>query len=131
MTAAKYHSSRPDAWVSPLGEPGMVRVKNGALHYKIVGVAPNRVVEGAAPRGAPSDFYLCAWGKRRSADFVIRYFPSKKGWAALDIRHAVRSQALNQLTAFWFGQRRHQAYFPTEDAAVMWAMHHCGTEVAQ
>lgn len=98
--------------------------------YKIVGVAPNRVWEGRMT-GSPSDYRLCAWGKQSNVQFVIRFFPTRKGWGVLDIRRAFPRALASKKITIWRGHQRHDTYFPNEDAAVMWAMHHCGVEPAQ
>lgn len=103
-----------------------------ATRYKIIGIAPGRTIEGWMD-GAPSDARLCQWGKfyRREVQFVIRYFPSMNGWAVLDIRNALQVVLRAKGISIWKGQKRHSVYFPNEDAAVMWAMHQTGTEIAQ
>lgn len=35
---------------------------------------------------APTNNQLCAWAHRNKLAFVVRYYPSKKGWRALDTR---------------------------------------------
>jgi hypothetical protein len=93
--------------------------------YKVLGVSSKRVVERTRS-GAPQERWLISWGKSHHVDFVIRYLPSKKGWRVLDIRAALEVGPAGGLR-FYTGQRRHPRYWPSEDAAVMFAMAQTGT----
>lgn len=90
--------------------------------YKIIGLCGQRSVEGTR-LAAPSENWLCEWGKARRCDFVIRYFPSRKGWRVLDIRNASSWQMPGVRRPMWTGMICGKRYFPTEDAAVMAALH--------
>lgn len=94
--------------------------------YRIVGVASGYCREWTCTK-APSDALLCTYGRRTNVDFMIRYFPSKKGWVVLDIRKALPLGAGSH--QWWSGQVRWEKVFPSEDAAVMVAMHQTGTTI--
>jgi hypothetical protein len=52
--------------------------------------------------------------------FVIRYWPSRKGWRVLDARHAVPVMVSG--CRRWFGHRFFPGVYPTQEAAVMHAL---------
>lgn len=54
---------------------------------------------------------------------MIRYMPSRKGWIITDIRKAFRRQPAESPRYFWVGHARLQRTYPSEDAAVMMALH--------
>lgn len=96
---------------------------NPAAPYRIIGLRGQHIVEGKR-RGSPAESWLCHWGKERRCDFVIRYFPSRKGWRVLDIREATcTSINMGRRVDVWRGQKRGQRYWPNADAAVMAALH--------
>lgn len=95
--------------------------------YKIIAVRPHGTFEKKT-RGAPVESSIIAWALSRRGSFVIRYYPSKRGWRLIDLRNVVRipiSNAGRPIDAFK-GQIRGTKYYPTEDAAVMVAMHMIG-----
>lgn len=97
--------------------------KKSAARYLLLGVHPRGLVVEGHTRGAPSDALLCDWGKSRGCSFVVRYFPTKKGWTALDIRNARQSTPIPPNNyVIWRGQVRLPRIYPSEDAAVMHAM---------
>lgn len=94
--------------------------------YEVIGVARGgTVIEHKLGKlGAPPENWLCAWGKAKGCAFVIRYFPSKKGWRVLDIRNATGRQAAGgRGFQMWQGQVRGTRYWPNKDAAIMYAIH--------
>ena len=91
-------------------------------HYPVSFVAGSRVTIHRH-RGAPGDSWMCSFGKKRGAQFAIRYFPSKKAWIALDIRKAVETSGYGRNgQKWWVGQKRIPRQFPTEDAAVVYVI---------
>lgn len=94
---------------------------NPAADYKVIGVAQGRVIEERRP-GAPTEGWLVGWGRRGGCAFVIRYFPSRRGWRILDIRNVQFFAASNRHSSWYTGQQRGERYYPNEDAAVMVAM---------
>lgn len=102
---------------------------SGSGHYRVVAICRHGVFDQLYKRGAPPENWLCAFGKSKGAAFVARYFPSKKGWRLLDIRGAV-AVTINgkQRVNVYRGQVRGTKYYPTEDAAVMVAMHKLGCQ---
>ena len=98
--------------------------KKSAVRYTLLGIhaSTGGVVEGHR-RGSPSESFLCSWGKARGCAFVIRYWPSLKGWRILDIRKAVESRRGSPHNySIWNGQTRGTRLYPNEDAAVMHAL---------
>ena len=93
--------------------------------YKRIGITKDgKIIEWTPHRdGAPNEAWLIAWGKERYCAIVIRYFPSRKGWRLIDIRNAVQKSVGYKSYPQWFGQVRGTRYYPTEDAAVMAAIH--------
>lgn len=99
----------------------------GSTTYKLIGVRGDHVVEGKT-EGSPSEAKLCNWGRQRGRFFVIRYFPSRRGWRILDIRKAIAvTMRINgRPVPVWRGQVRGTKYYATEEAAVMVAIHKQG-----
>lgn len=99
----------------------MTRPERG---YEVYGVLPGKVVKHRFLT-APSDMQLVAWGLKAGASFVVRYWPSKKGWAALDIRKA-RTFDVRLATGRAYpsatGHIRGTTVYPSIDAAVMHLM---------
>lgn len=95
--------------------------------YKIIAVRPHGTFEKKT-RGAPTESSIIAWARNRNAPFVIRYYPSRKGWRILDLRKVVEGVMSrgNRSIAIYKGQLRGTKYYETEDAAVMVAMHMIG-----
>ena len=104
---------------------------NPNLPYRMVAVAPNATFTRNV-QNAPTPAQIATFAEIRSAHFVVRYYPSKKGWMVTDVRQR-REINLRQGRTVWDTRSlvRHPKVFPSEDAAVMWAMHHTGTEVVQ
>lgn len=104
--------------------------------YKLIGVrADGTIVETRNPlQKSPGDAFLCQWGFNRKCAVVIRFWPSLKGWRALDIR-AAREGAPHYSPngghsyPRWVGQVRGKRVFPNEDAAVMHAMFILGRQL--
>lgn len=95
--------------------------------YKVIAVLPGGGVIEKRKRGAPPENWMIDFGRARRAAFVIRYFPSKKGWRVLDIRKVlavpVPGGAGGRPLTIYTGQGRGTRYYPNEDAAVMVAIH--------
>lgn len=99
--------------------------------YKVVGVG--RSPEGVVTRernfsGAPTDNRLATWAQATEKcvklEFVTRYFPSKKGWLVLDLRHVSAHLRLPMgRFALWGNISRYRRTLPTEDAAIMLMLH--------
>ncbi len=100
---------------------------NPATKYHIIGVKGTEVRTGVH-EGAPSESWLCAWGMRRQVDFVIRYFPSRKGWRVLDIRDVISVMPSPHSARMFYTGQRHSKFYGTEDAAVMVAIHMGGQQ---
>jgi hypothetical protein len=95
------------------------------LIYKIVGVSHGK--EARQQRGgAPTESWMIEWGRGRGVDFVIRYFPSRKGWRVLDIRNAkpidLGGSWKTRRVKAYRGQARGMRYWGSEDAAIMAAL---------
>lgn len=89
--------------------------------YKLVGLRRDGSTVEQLNLPRPTDAKMCAWGKRRGCVMVFRYWPSKKGWTALNIHNAqefVRTGRLGRYSE-WTGAVRGTRVYPTEDAAVM------------
>lgn len=76
-------------------------------------------------RGAPSDTKVAAYfrGKTTPFDLAVRYYPSRKGWMIIDMRHAVLVTTPTGDGPFWRGLDRHPKVYPSEEAAIMKAIH--------
>ncbi len=94
--------------------------------YKVIGITSSKRIVETTRNGAPTESFMCEWGKGRRAEFVIRYFPSRKGWRILDLRTASSWQMPGVRRPAWRGQKRDPKFYPTEDAAVMVALHRLG-----
>lgn len=99
--------------------------------YKLIGVAPSRTTS-TQHRNAPTNHQMAAYADRNGLHFVIRYYPTRKGWMVLDVRNR-RRMDLHNRKSVWVSKSlaRHPRVFPSEDAAVMWAMHQTGIEITQ
>lgn len=79
-------------------------------------------------RGAPSDARIAQYFRATLAvgkyDLAVRYYPSKKGWMITDLRRATcdRYTAKNS-GPFWQGMVRYPKVYPSEEAAIMKAIH--------
>lgn len=98
---------------------------NGA--YKIVLVRVPNAVKVYRSAKAPDTDRMLERAKQNRSLFVIRYWPSRKGWRVLDARKAQCFDMPNGRGGFypkWSGHRYLNAVFPSEDAAVMaaWAL---------
>lgn len=71
---------------------------------------------------APKTEWMLERGKNNAALFAIRYWPSKKGWRVLDMRDAQSFIVPMALHTKWTGHRFVEKIFPSEDAAVMYAI---------
>lgn len=81
----------------------MVGIRRGETHAKL------------SPRpGAPSEAEMIGWAKDLGCGFVGRYYPTRKGWLALDIRE-VREVSYRRFTNYSRGRR----IYPSESAMVM------------
>lgn len=90
--------------------------------YQIVFVRCGGVHRSARVSKAPRTEWMLERGKRYGALFVIRYWPSKKGWRVLDMRKAQSFQFGSTGHTEWMGHRHLKTIFPSEDAAVMAAI---------
>jgi hypothetical protein len=97
-----------------------------AATYKVLLVKPGGVIKEHSHVGAPPESTLLRWGTSLKAGFVIRYFPSKRGWRLLDVRTAQFFSSADRRQGRWVGHVRGQKYYETEDAAVMVAIHKLG-----
>lgn len=91
--------------------------------YRIIAVRRDGSQQEREVVGAPDDSNLATFGKRHHAAMVIRYFPSKQAWFALDIRSAAMAGSKDGKTGWWTGLSRYEKPFPTAEAAIMWAIH--------
>ena len=92
--------------------------------YKIIGVhADGRTRVWSKLVGAPNDAWLCSRGTSYKCGAMVRYMPSRKGWTVTDVRHAQHVIPLNFSYSKWVGYSRSPRIFPTEEAAVMFAIH--------
>ena len=93
-----------------------------AARYELTGIClGGRTVHGVHKHGAPSAGQLCTWGKAKGAAFVMRYYPSKRGWRLLDIRKAIQAGG-NSSPRFWVGMVTGERIYPSMDAAIMHAI---------
>ena len=99
------------------------------MSYDVIGVRTDGSVIRNLKRWkkAPNDMQLFEWGHKRACAVVIRFWPSKKGWMPLDIREAaiiVGARYGRQSGAMYTRLvRGHRGrVFPSEDAAVMYAL---------
>lgn len=95
--------------------------------YLLVGVKSGAMVQSKRrTHKAPTEATMIKWGKERGCLFVLRYFPSKKGWRALDIRGASVSEMAHPYRGMHFpivhGAVRGTRYWPTAEAAAMYLM---------
>lgn len=91
--------------------------------YRIIGVVtPTRIIERERI-GAPSQTWMCSWGTERMVRFVVRYYPSRKGWRVIDIRNARCARVGSNKV--WVGVTSPGKVYPTEASAVMFAIHMC------
>ncbi len=74
----------------------------------------------------PSNYQLCATGSFRGAQFAARYWPSRKCWRLIDMRHA---QRIVGNFVHWIGFKWLDVRFPSEEAAMMYARHFAAIEV--
>lgn len=65
----------------------------------------------------PGESSMINWGKKHDCVVVARFYPSRKGWQATDIRKARFGG--NSSVRFWTGQVRSDRVYPSEDALVM------------
>lgn len=97
-----------------------------ADRYKITMITKSRDVKVRSTHGAPSEQRQCRLAERYSAAFVIRYWPSKKGWQILDTRkmHCVGSFTAKNgaIIPKFVGHQRSPKIYPNEHAAVMHAL---------
>lgn len=93
--------------------------------YRCLFVIPGAQVRRIAREGAPDDRWLCDKAIRYQAAFAIRYRPTLKGWVVLDTRNAVHivHAPHGRNYKVYDGHVRINRVFPTEDAAVMYALH--------
>jgi len=97
--------------------------------YTIIGIprADPLKVRSRTIAGAPRDTILLSWALRHKLAFVIRYFPSKKGWGIYDTRQVCplpsKIGAFGQAYAQYGGWKRLPRTYASEDAAVMKAIH--------
>lgn len=91
--------------------------------YFVVGVRLGGGIERWKHNGAPTDSWMISRGRRYHCGAVLRYYPTKRGWCILDIRKAMQLQSADRRSTWWRGQVRYGQTFPSEDAAVMAAIH--------
>jgi hypothetical protein len=97
-------------------------VTNPAADYEIIYLTAHGMIH-KKHSGAPSEQWLISTGKRSRAQFVIRYFPSRKGWRILDVRNVSEHAFTGSRRLTWSGQVRGDRYWPNKDAAIMYALH--------
>lgn len=91
--------------------------------YHLYGLKLDGGIVQSPPRMyAPGESLMCAWGKQAGCAFVIRNYPLKGGYRALDIRAASETQLFDK-RRFWKGQRYFERVYPTPDAAAMHLFH--------
>lgn len=93
--------------------------------YVMTGIRGTRVVKSKGRSKPPTDVQMAVWGKERGLNFVLRFWPSKKGWMALDIRNAqVFDRATQRGTRYpsVVGHIRGTRVYPNEESAVMHLM---------
>lgn len=93
--------------------------------YKLIGISSGKWQY--SKRGfdkAPQTHQMITWGRRVRAWFVVRYYPSRKGWMATDIREVFEREMLvhGRKLKVWAGEKRGKRVYPTEDAAIMHLM---------
>lgn len=96
--------------------------------YKIIAIRPHGTFERKV-KGAPSESSVIAWARNRSAPFVTRYYPSKRGWRLIDLRNVIEVPVYigkGRQSMQYKGFIRGDKYYETEDQAVMVAMHRIG-----
>lgn len=93
-----------------------------AARYKMIGVTRGGggVIERTVT-GAPSESKLVGWAAEKGCGAAIRYYPSKRGWGLYDVRRAL--PVMMGRAKVWRNFQRSTRYWPTEDAAVMAAVH--------
>jgi len=90
--------------------------------YQVVFVRRGGTTKVWRTAKAPKTEWMLERGKNNAALFVVRYWPSKKGWRVLDMREAQSFQMPGLSYAKWVGHRHLETIFPSEDAAVMAAI---------
>lgn len=94
-------------------------------NYVMTGIRGTRVEKSRGRNKPPTDVQMTVWGKERGLHFVIRFWPSRKGWMALDIRAAQvfdRSSRAGFKFSNVVGHIRGTRVYPSEEAAVMHLM---------
>lgn len=79
---------------------------------------------------APTANHIGRLADTKNADFVVRYYPSKKAWMVTDARERRKFMLSGGRRVVWDAKSmpRLDRLFPHEDAAVMWAMMQCGVQ---
>lgn len=95
-----------------------------AMKYQIVIILPGGGTKLRGWGSAPTDSMIIKWAVNLKGVAVTRYFPSKKGWVLIDVRAAVYGGPSGVGGhGFWSGHKRLERVFPSQEAAVMYAMH--------
>lgn len=103
-------------------EPKIAPPPSAKGAYKVVLIRHAGSIKTWHANRAPDTVKMLEIGKRLGALFVIRYWPSRKGWRLLDARKAQCFQNQNMKYAQWTGHRYLSTIFPDEDSAVMAAI---------
>jgi len=104
---------------------------NPNIPYRMVAIAQDKVFSRNV-QNAPTPAQIATFADLRHAQFVTRFYPTKGGWLVTDVRKR-RRQAFFSGKTVWDVRSLHRfdKVFPSEDAAVMWAMHQTGTQITQ
>lgn len=94
-----------------------------AARYRVVGIRPHGAEVARVFQGAPSETIMADWARRNGCVFVTRYYPSRKGWLVLDLRHLDFVLSASHSYRKAVGIRRLKRTYPSEAAAMM-KLHH-------
>lgn len=118
-----YKPKMPPAWRETKPKPP----SQSTGVYQVVFVRRGGTTKVWRTTKAPRTEWMLECGKNNAALFVVRYWPSKKGWRVLDMREAQsfthqQNQWGKNRYVTWTGHRMLETIFPSEDAAVMAAI---------
>jgi hypothetical protein len=106
---------------------------NPNLPYRMVAIAQDKVFSRNM-QNAPTPAQIATFAEIMRAQFVTRFYPTKGGWLVTDVRK--RCKTFNRFgngKTVWDVRSLHRfdRVFPSENAAVMWAMIQTGTQITQ
>lgn len=92
-------------------------MQDGSVHHRLFKGPPtdSMMIKWAKgdPRGYPASRVPAGW-------FLVRYYPSRKGWKVIDIRQArLVTKAENPNVSWYAGVQRGTRLYPSPDAAIM------------